>query len=72
LAIVLQASAALHALNACCIPQQLDKFYAGFVKKTKPKSIVIVPGAKALSSASKQQAASEPAQQQQLAPSTEA
>jgi hypothetical protein len=53
-------------------PQQLDKFYAGFVKKSKPKSIVIVPGAKALAPSSQQQTAAEPAQEQQLAPSPEA
>ncbi|WIA22159.1 hypothetical protein OEZ85_004495 [Tetradesmus obliquus] len=53
--------------------KQLDKFYAGFVKKSKPKSIVIVPGAKALTpAASQQQAAATPAQEQQLAFSSEA
>jgi hypothetical protein len=51
--------------------QQLDKFCAGFVKKSKPKSIVIVPGAKVLASASQQQAAVQPTPEQQTAPATE-
>lgn len=71
---MLHRPAALPALPAGSTgQQQLDKFYAGFVKKSKPKSIVIVPGAKALTpAASQQQAAATPAQEQQLASSSEA